>query len=48
MAAADKLEVDEVMKIHPHLLHANVSAIVARDKFGVNDEEVLQASLRRN
>ncbi len=28
----------------PHLLHAQVSAILARDTFGVNDEEVLQAT----
>lgn len=31
------------MAAAPHLLHADVSAIVARDVFGVEDEEVLQA-----
>ncbi|MGL4622964.1 bis(5'-nucleosyl)-tetraphosphatase (symmetrical) YqeK [Chroococcidiopsis sp.] len=43
MARAEGLEIDPVMELHPHLLHADVSAIVARDTFGVQDEEVLQA-----
>lgn len=43
MARAEKLEIDAVMELHPHLLHADVSAIVAKDTFGVKDEEVLQA-----
>jgi predicted HD superfamily hydrolase involved in NAD metabolism len=43
MARLEGLEVDEVMEAAPHLLHADVSAIIARDTFGVEDEEVLQA-----
>jgi len=43
MARADGLEVDDVLEANPHLLHADVGAIVARDVFGVKDEEVLQA-----
>ncbi len=43
IARKEKLEVDEVMEATPHLLHADVSAIIARDTFGVEDEEVLQA-----
>ncbi|GAA6621872.1 bis(5'-nucleosyl)-tetraphosphatase (symmetrical) YqeK [Scytonema sp. NUACC26] len=43
MARAEGLDIDEVMAEDPHLLHADVSAILARDIFGVNDEEVLQA-----
>lgn len=43
MARQEGLEVDYVMEAAPHLLHADVSAIVARDTFGVEDEEVLQA-----
>lgn len=43
IARTDGIEVDEVMVANPHLLHADVSAIVARDTFGVEDEEVLQA-----
>ncbi|HEY9636383.1 MAG TPA: bis(5'-nucleosyl)-tetraphosphatase (symmetrical) YqeK [Coleofasciculaceae cyanobacterium] len=37
------MEVDSVCEATPHLLHADVSAIVARDQFGMQDEEVLQA-----
>lgn len=43
MARAEGLEIDPVSEATPHLLHAEVSAIVARDTFGVKDEEVLQA-----
>ncbi|NMG09076.1 bis(5'-nucleosyl)-tetraphosphatase (symmetrical) YqeK [Brasilonema sp. UFV-L1] len=43
MAHQEGLEVDEVMTANPHLLHADVSAIVARETFGVEDEEILQA-----
>ncbi|AFZ14183.1 metal dependent phosphohydrolase [Crinalium epipsammum PCC 9333] len=43
MAQAEGLLLDEVDQANPHLLHADVSAIVARDQFGVNDQEVLQA-----
>ncbi len=43
MAMADGLEIDEITSATPHLLHADVSAIIARDTFGIKDEEVLQA-----
>ncbi len=43
MAKADGLEVDEVLETNPHLLHADVGAIVARKNFSVNDKEILQA-----
>jgi predicted HD superfamily hydrolase involved in NAD metabolism len=43
MAKADGIEIDEICQSHPHLLHADVSAIVARDEFGIQDEEVLSA-----
>lgn len=43
IARKEGLEVDYVMSAAPHLLHADVSAIIARDTFGVEDEEVLQA-----
>lgn len=43
MARVEGLEIDPVMELHPHLLHADVSAIVARNTFEVQDEEVLQA-----
>ena len=37
------IEVDTVCEATPHLLHADVSAIVAREEFGMQDESVLQA-----
>jgi len=43
MARAEGLEIDPVSEVNSHLLHAEVSAIVAKDTFGVKDEEVLQA-----
>ncbi len=43
MAQAEGLDIDPVSEATPHLLHADVSAIVARDTFGVKDGEVLQA-----
>lgn len=43
MAASEGLPLDPVDEANPHLLHADVSAIVARKQFGVTDEEVLQA-----
>lgn len=43
IARAEGLGIDLVSEATPHLLHADVSAIVARDTFEVKDEEVLQA-----
>ena len=43
MANEAGLPVDEVLEAHPHLLHADVSAIVARKEFGVQDDQILQA-----
>ncbi|MBE9125094.1 MULTISPECIES: bis(5'-nucleosyl)-tetraphosphatase (symmetrical) YqeK [unclassified Coleofasciculus] len=37
------IEVDSVLAANPHLLHADASAIVAREHFGIQDEAVLQA-----
>jgi predicted HD superfamily hydrolase involved in NAD metabolism len=34
---------DPVDEANPHLLHADVSAVVARDTFGVQDQEILTA-----
>ena len=43
MAQAEGVEIDAVCRATPHLLHAEVSAIVARDRFGIQDEEILNA-----
>ncbi len=43
MARQEGIEIDLVSAANPHLLHADVSAIVARDEFAVKDEEILSA-----
>jgi predicted HD superfamily hydrolase involved in NAD metabolism len=43
MAQSEGLPLDEVDFVNPHLLHADVGAVVARDDFGVTDPEVLAA-----
>ena len=43
IATAAKIPVDEVCLKSPHLLHAEVGAVVARQEFKVNDPEILQA-----
>jgi len=37
------IAIDEICAVRPHLLHADVSAIVAEDRFHVKDEEILRA-----
>jgi predicted HD superfamily hydrolase involved in NAD metabolism len=43
IARAEGLPIDEVDIAAPHLLHADVSAIVARDEFGITNPEILHA-----
>ncbi|MEA5499889.1 MAG: bis(5'-nucleosyl)-tetraphosphatase (symmetrical) YqeK [Limnoraphis robusta] len=43
MAIAEGVELDEILESHPHLLHADISAVVARKEFGIEDQEVLDA-----
>ncbi len=43
MAQLAGIEIDPVSAANPHLLHADVSAIVARDTFKVIDADVLDA-----
>lgn len=43
MAEVNQIEIDEICAANPHLLHADVSAIVAKEEFGVTDEEILMA-----
>jgi predicted HD superfamily hydrolase involved in NAD metabolism len=43
MAVVEGIALDTVFESNPHLLHADVGAIVARDEFGVQDEAVLEA-----
>jgi predicted HD superfamily hydrolase involved in NAD metabolism len=43
MAIEEGIQLDPVDEANPHLLHAEVGAIVARDEFGIRDKEVLDA-----
>lgn len=43
LARTEGLEIDEICATNPHLLHAEVSAILARDEFGIEDTETLAA-----
>jgi predicted HD superfamily hydrolase involved in NAD metabolism len=43
MAQAEGMTIDSICATHPHLLHAEVGAIVAREEFGIRDENVLAA-----
>ncbi|MEM8714258.1 MAG: bis(5'-nucleosyl)-tetraphosphatase (symmetrical) YqeK [Cyanobacteria bacterium P01_G01_bin.4] len=43
MAATEGLMLDPVVQETPHLIHADVGAVVARDEFGIADPEILDA-----
>lgn len=43
IARREGLLLDPVDELTPHLLHAEVGAIVARDQFGIQDPEILEA-----
>jgi predicted HD superfamily hydrolase involved in NAD metabolism len=43
MAEDAGIEIDEICRAHPHLLHADVSAVVAEEEFGITDGEILDA-----
>jgi predicted HD superfamily hydrolase involved in NAD metabolism len=43
LARREGLALDPVDEFNPHLLHADVSAIVAREEFGIQDSEILAA-----
>ena len=43
MAQEHNISIDPVCAANPHLLHADISAIVARQEFGVVDEKILDA-----
>ena len=43
IAQTEGIDIDPVCATHPHLLHANVSAVVARKEFEVTEPEILEA-----
>ena len=43
LASKAKLELDPICLSHPHLIHADVSAILAKTKFGISSKGILNA-----
>lgn len=43
MAKQGGIDIDPICAANPHLLHADVSAIVAKEQFDIQDEAVLEA-----
>ncbi|MEM8721543.1 MAG: bis(5'-nucleosyl)-tetraphosphatase (symmetrical) YqeK [Cyanobacteria bacterium P01_G01_bin.39] len=43
LATSAQIPIDEICLNQPHLLHADVSALVAQQEFGVEDPEILAA-----
>lgn len=43
LAAVAKIPVDEICASSPHLLHADIGAVVAQQEFGVSDRPILTA-----
>lgn len=43
MAQKYAIELDDITRQHPHLIHADASAIVAREEFGIDNQLVLNA-----
>ena len=43
IAEEEQIELDNIFRVNPHLLHADVSAVVAKKQFGIVDEDILQA-----
>jgi predicted HD superfamily hydrolase involved in NAD metabolism len=43
IAQKEGLKFDSICANHPHLIHADVSAIVAQENFGVKDQKILDA-----
>jgi predicted HD superfamily hydrolase involved in NAD metabolism len=43
LGAAANIPIDKICFNHPHLLHADISAVLARQEFEINDREVLDA-----
>lgn len=41
LARKKKIKLDEVDFINPHVLHARVSAVIAKEEFGIRDPDIL-------
>ncbi|MGK7899142.1 MAG: bis(5'-nucleosyl)-tetraphosphatase (symmetrical) YqeK, partial [Xenococcus sp. (in: cyanobacteria)] len=43
LAKKNKIAIDSICEHNPHLLHADISAIVAHQEFAVDDSDILEA-----
>ena len=43
LAKKNKIEIDSICKKNPHLIHADISAIVAKKEFAIADPDILDA-----
>ena len=43
IAQKNNLKLDSITEKHPHLIHADVSSIIAQQEFGVNNHLILEA-----
>lgn len=43
IASKAKIEVDPICQNHPHLIHADVSAVLAKTEFGITNKDILNA-----
>ncbi|AIE72896.1 MULTISPECIES: bis(5'-nucleosyl)-tetraphosphatase (symmetrical) YqeK [unclassified Synechocystis] len=43
IAEAQELPLDPILSASPHLIHADVSAVIAAEEFGVDDPDILTA-----
>lgn len=43
IASKAKIKIDSICQRHPHLLHADVSAVIAKEEFGVKNPQILDA-----
>ncbi len=43
MARTSELTLDSILETHPHLIHAEVGAVVAQIEFGIEDQDILNA-----
>jgi predicted HD superfamily hydrolase involved in NAD metabolism len=43
IAKKTNIKTDKILESHPHLLHADVSAVIAQTEFGIQDADILAA-----
>ncbi|MGK7931109.1 MAG: bis(5'-nucleosyl)-tetraphosphatase (symmetrical) YqeK [Microcystaceae cyanobacterium] len=43
IAQKNNIKIDKILASHPHLLHADVSAVIAQTEFNIQDDDILAA-----